>query len=175
MRILPPLLLVALIAVTQETLAEQRTEFSGSSPAWLQAVGKLRVPGSRVENGYRRHKREDCSGTLVSRSPDSQSADIVVTPSRFEGFGLTALEAMSLSKPVIASTAGGLPEVLGETGCLVKVGDVAALANAILELAENPDLRACMGKAARARAEAEFSLPHVTGQLIAIYASLVSE
>lgn len=102
-------------------------------------------------------------------------ADIVVTPSRFEGFGLTALEAMSLSKPVIASTAGGLPEVLGETGRLVNIGDVAALADAILELAEDPELRTRMGKAARARAEAEFSLPQVTGQLIAIYDRLVSE
>lgn len=102
-------------------------------------------------------------------------ADIVVTPSRFEGFGLTALEAMSMSKPVIASTAGGLPEVLGETGRLVNIGDEVALADAILELAENSELRARMGKAARARAMAKFSLPKVTSQLIAVYDSLLSE
>lgn len=97
------------------------------------------------------------------------TADIIIIPSRFEGFGLTALEAMSLSKPVIASTAGGLPEVLGETGRLVPVGDVAALAEAILELSDNPDLRDSMGHAARARAEKEFSLPNITAQLIKIY------
>lgn len=97
------------------------------------------------------------------------TADIVVIPSRFEGFGLTALEAMSLSKPVIASTAGGLPEVLGETGRLVPVGDVGAIADTLLELAEDPDLRETMGRVARARAAARFSLPAITTQLIRIY------
>lgn len=101
------------------------------------------------------------------------SADIIVVPSRFEGFGLTALEAMSLSKPVIASTAGGLPEVLGDTGCLVAAGDVAAITDAILELTGDPDLRYIMGHVARARAEAEFSLPAIAARLDRIYAALV--
>lgn len=101
-------------------------------------------------------------------------ADIVVVPSRFEGFGLTALEAMALSKPVIASTAGGLPEVLGDTGRLVAVGDVAAIADAILELASDRSLRETLGRAARERAEAEFGLPSITARLIRTYESLVS-
>jgi glycosyltransferase involved in cell wall biosynthesis len=102
-------------------------------------------------------------------------ADIVITPSRFEGFGLTALEAMSMSKPVIASTAGGLPEVLGETGRLIRVGDVAALAHAILELAEDSDLRSRLGKSARQRAETKFNLPQTTRKLVAIYEGLASD
>lgn len=100
-------------------------------------------------------------------------ADIVTVPSRFEGFGLTALEAMALSKPVIASTAGGLPEVLGKTGRLVAPGDSAALAEAIYELATEPELRAAMGRAARARAEAEFALPAIAARLVRTYAKLV--
>lgn len=103
------------------------------------------------------------------------TADIVVTPSRFEGFGLTALEAMGLSKPVIASKAGGLPEVLGDTGRLVEIGDVQALSDAILELAEAPELRKALGKAARARAEAHFSLPAIAAQLVGIYGALVGD
>lgn len=101
------------------------------------------------------------------------SADIVVVPSRFEGFGLTALEAMSLSKPVIASTAGGLPEVLGDTGRLVAPGDVAAIAEAILELAVDQCLRESMGQEARARAEKKFGLSEIAVRLIRIYTSLV--
>lgn len=101
------------------------------------------------------------------------SADIVIVPSRFEGFGLTALEAMSLSKPVIASTAGGLPEVLGQAGRLVAVGDVAAIAGAILELATDAALRDRMGRAARARAEAEFALPSIAERLVRMYADLL--
>lgn len=102
-------------------------------------------------------------------------ADIVVVPSRYEGFGLTALEAMSLSKPVIASKAGGLPEVMGETGRLVETGDVGAISDAILELANNPGLRETLGKAARTRAEEKFSLPAIAAQLIEIYERLASK
>ncbi len=102
-------------------------------------------------------------------------ADIVVVPSRYEGFGLTALEAMSLSKPVIASKAGGLPEVMGETGRLVETGDVGAISNAILELANDPGLREVMGKNARARAEEKFSLPAIAAQLIELYERLTSK
>ncbi|MFZ5965188.1 glycosyltransferase family 4 protein [Thalassococcus sp. BH17M4-6] len=102
------------------------------------------------------------------------TADIIVIPSLYEGFGLTALEAMSLSKPVIASTAGGLPEVMGNTGRLVPVGDVDGLAQAILELADDPGLRETMGKTARARAEAEFALPAIAAQLIKIYEAAIT-
>jgi glycosyltransferase involved in cell wall biosynthesis len=99
-------------------------------------------------------------------------ADLVVVPSRFEGFGLTALEAMSLSKPVIASSAGGLPEVVGQAGRLVPPADPGAIAEAILQLAGDEALRDSLGKAARARAEAVFSLPVIAGQLIEIYETL---
>lgn len=101
------------------------------------------------------------------------TADIVVVPSRYEGFGMTALEAMSLSKPVIASTAGGLPEVLGDTGRLIEPGDVDAIASAILELAGDRSLRDTMGQAARARAESEFGLNAIAGHLIKTYEALV--
>lgn len=101
------------------------------------------------------------------------TADIVVVPSRFEGFGLTALEAMSMSKPVIASTAGGLPEVLGGTGRLVPVGDLQAIASAIAELASDPDTRAALGTSARARAEANFGCEAITSHLIETYAALL--
>lgn len=101
-------------------------------------------------------------------------ADIVVVPSRFEGFGLTALEAMALSKPVIASTAGGLSEVLGDTGRLVAAGDSVAIAEAILELAVDADRRDSMGRTARARAEAEFGLPDIGARLIRIYEALAA-
>jgi glycosyltransferase involved in cell wall biosynthesis len=57
------------------------------------------------------------------------ACDVVVMPSRWEGFGLVAIEAMRLSKPVIASTVGGLPEIIAdrETGILFPSGDAEAL------------------------------------------------
>ena len=97
------------------------------------------------------------------------TADIVVVPSRYEGFGLTALEAMALSKPVIATTAGGLPEVLGKTGLLVPVGDAAALAGALADLMDSPSSRMDLGAAGGARASAEFGLSETATRLIDLY------
>ncbi|MFN6980081.1 MAG: glycosyltransferase family 4 protein, partial [Gemmobacter sp.] len=73
--------------------------------------------------------------------------DIYVQPSRAEAFGLGVAEAMAAGRPVIASRAGGLPELVaeGETGLLVPPGDPAALAAAIGRLAGDGGLRAAMG------------------------------
>ncbi|WP_182482331.1 glycosyltransferase family 4 protein [Henriciella barbarensis] len=132
---------------------------------------EARITANRLED------RTSITGWLTHREllTTVATADIVVIPSRFEGFGLTALEAMSLSKPVIASKAGGLPELMGDTGRLVPIGDKGALTDAILEIADDPVLRGAMGRAARSRAEAHFSLPTIASELIEIYESLTSE
>lgn len=103
------------------------------------------------------------------------AADLVVVPSRFEGFGLTALEAIALGRPVIATTAGGLPEVIehGVSGWLVPPQDPAALAQAIARLMDDAPLRQRLGDAGRERAQARFSLPVLTGQLREIYQRVV--
>lgn len=68
-----------LTALALPVLAEQRLAYSEVSPGWLRAVGKLQVPGSQVVDGRRRHRREDCSATLVAPSSDSARADTVIT------------------------------------------------------------------------------------------------
>jgi spore coat protein SA len=85
------------------------------------------------------------------------ASDIVVVPSVVqEAFGLVVCEAMAAGKPVIASSVGGIPEVVihGHSGLLVPAGDVGALARAMLRLASDRDLREAMGRAARERARA---------------------
>jgi glycosyltransferase involved in cell wall biosynthesis len=71
-----------------------------------------------------------------------------------EGFGIPAAEAMGCGIPVVASDAGGLPEVVehGVTGYVVPKGNVEALTEAIGKLLADPALRETMGKAARERA-----------------------
>jgi glycosyltransferase involved in cell wall biosynthesis len=100
-----------------------------------------------------------------------QAADLVVVPSRFEGFGLTALEAMALGRPVLATMAGGLPEVIAhaETGWLVPPQDPARLAQAIVQLMDDAPLRQRLGAAGRLRAQQHFSLSTVTARLRDIY------
>lgn len=104
------------------------------------------------------------TGALSHREMLGQiaAADLVVVPSRAEGFGLVALEAMALGKPVIASRVGGLPDVLGDCGLLVPGSDPQALAQAIGTLIADPDRRAALARGARARAATFAVTPVVT-------------
>lgn len=58
--------------------SDSRLRYSGDAPPWLRAVGQLRVPGSRYQDGRREHFLEDCSATLVARSP-GRRADTIIT------------------------------------------------------------------------------------------------
>ncbi|WP_409492463.1 glycosyltransferase family 4 protein [Amycolatopsis sp. cmx-11-12] len=70
------------------------------------------------------------------------SAEIACVPSLFEGFSLPAAEAMACGTPVVATTGGALPEVVGDAGILVPPGDVPALAEAIIKVLGDDHLRA---------------------------------
>jgi glycosyltransferase involved in cell wall biosynthesis len=77
-------------------------------------------------------------------------------PSRFEGFGFPALEAMACGTAVIASTAGALPEIVGSAGILLSPDDAGAWSQAMLELASDPALQGRLIAAGSARS-ADFS------------------
>jgi glycosyltransferase involved in cell wall biosynthesis len=92
-------------------------------------------------------------------------ADVVVVPSRYESFGLTAVEAMMLRKPVVATNVGGLQEIVyhGETGVLTDIRDGSfGLYQGMKPLADNPPLRQTMGETALTHARREFDLDRVT-------------
>jgi N-acetyl-alpha-D-glucosaminyl L-malate synthase BshA len=88
-----------------------------------------------------------------------QAADVFVLPSFTESFGLSALEALSSGVPVVASRAGGLPEVVrdGEDGFLLPVGDVEGMAAAVGRILDDAEIARRMGDAARTGAVARFS------------------
>ncbi|HVM39915.1 MAG TPA: glycosyltransferase family 1 protein [Acidimicrobiia bacterium] len=85
-----------------------------------------------------------------------RSADALVYPSHYEGFGLPALEAMARGCPVVTSATTSLPEVVGDAGILVPPGRADHLAAAVDGLLDNDDLRARLAEAGPARA-AEFT------------------
>ncbi len=101
-----------------------------------------------------------------------RSADLAVFPSRWEeAFGLVVAEAMACGTPVVASDAGGIPEVIGRdsrVGLVFRNGNVDDLEREIRYLIMDPEMRARMGQAARERAEREFSI----GRMVEEYASL---
>jgi glycosyltransferase involved in cell wall biosynthesis len=96
---------------------------------------------------------------------------VFVMPSYYETFGISCLEAMAFGLPVVATRAGGLPEVVedGVTGLLVPPGDTHALAEAIGRLLRDPDLRRRLGEAGRERVLARFTAEHVVKEMIPVY------
>jgi len=103
------------------------------------------------------------------------AADVMVMPSRQEGLGVAALEAMAVGLPVIASRVGGLPEAVqdGETGLLVPTGDPAALAAAIGRLAADPMLARRLGAQGATRVRTRFTMAGMADATLAIYRHLV--
>ena len=85
--------------------------------------------------------------------------DVFVMPSLEEGFPIAALDAMAAGLPVVATSVGGVPELIedGKTGCLVPPRDAEALASRLRLLLCNPELRVSMGAAAYARVRDHFS------------------
>lgn len=101
--------------------------------------------------------------------------DVFWMPSRSEGFGLSALEAMARGCPVVAAEVGGLPELLADGACgpLVPADDPQALAERTAGLLERPDEWERMSRAARARA-AEFSMDRYTELMNGLYDKVCS-
>ncbi len=98
-------------------------------------------------------------------------ADVYVLPSSLEGFGMTAGEAMSCGKSVVASRVGSLPEVVadGETGFLVPLSDRKGFAEQVVRLLQNEPLARQFGEAGRRRVDALFRWEMVAKRLVNLY------
>lgn len=159
----------------------------------LQAFAKARrrYPQSRlviVGDGPRRRRLEAQAERLALTdsviftgwADDASSLmpafDMVVAPSRWEGFGLIILEAMGRGRPVIASRAGAFPEIVadGETGLLVPSESPDALADAMESLLGAPDRAADMGRAGKARLAETFSVGKMVDATLRVYEQTTS-
>ena len=101
-----------------------------------------------------------------------------VFPSLYEGFGFPAGEAMACGLPVISSSAGALPEVVGpdgEAGVLVPPANADALAAALKRVMADEELRRRMGAAARRRVETHFTWEQAGKQTVAVYEELIAD
>ncbi|MGZ9258411.1 MAG: glycosyltransferase family 4 protein [Candidatus Binatia bacterium] len=104
-----------------------------------------------------------------------RSIDIFVMPSLFEGLGVAALEAMAAGKPVVATRVGGLAESVldGQTGLLVAPRDGRAIADAVAQLVNDPQLLHRMGAQGRQRVVEHFTLTQMAVQNEAYYYELL--
>ena len=101
--------------------------------------------------------------------------DLLVHPARREGMGVAVLQAMSAGVPVVASSVGGIIDVIQNEvqGLLVEPDNPTALAAALQRLLADPELRNRLGTAGRVRVEARFSISRMTAGYLAVYGSVL--
>ncbi len=143
------------------------TDDAGPLPSYgLKLVRKLNLDGLVHFTG-----RLTCEELVQHYS----AAQIAVVPSVYEGFGLPAAEAMSCGTPVIASTGGALPEVVGDAGILVPSGRADALAAAIRQLLNDEQAQQRMREAGRKRVEAKFNWEQAARKTLEVYQEVITE
>ena len=153
----------------------------GAEPARLLIVGEGKGSSFKedlVEMIEKLHlsKRVVFAGHQDDPASYLAAIDVLVMPSRTEGFGRSAVEAMAMAKPVIASDIGTLPEIVmdGLTGCVFPNGDVDALADKMNELAASQRKRKTLGRTGRSLAEGRFDLKIMISRLQSIYGVLLA-
>ena len=126
-------------------------------------IKHLRLDQHVVLTGF----RNDMLGVL-------KGLDLFVMSSLAEGLGTALLDAMALGRPIVATRAGGIPEVVvhGETGLLVPPRDAAALAAAVLDLLRDPTRSRRYAAAGLARVRDRFSVDRMVEETLAVYAGL---
>jgi len=167
------------LAFLLEALAKLRTELP---EAHLVVIGRPKTDSRATQTiadlGLSDHV-EFITGVSDQRIVDLYSeAQVAVVPSLYEGFSLPAIEAMSCGAPLVASTGGALPEVVGadgETALHVPPGDVDALVDKVGYVLRHPEIRSTIGAAGRERVHDNFSWRITAERTVAEYRALLDE
>lgn len=162
-------LLDAVARVSEHHDVTLRVVGDGSMRAMLERRAATLGIGDRVrfdgfvERGVLARRFAACDAFVLPAAVDAKG-DV-------EGLGVVLIEALGHGRPVIASAAGGIVDIVrdGETGLLVPPGDVDALARAIREYIENPALARRLAEAGREHVRRTFSWPVIIGRLIELY------
>lgn len=142
----------------------------------LALCGPLRGEGTDIRNRVRAHPLGD-RVRVPGAVPDADlpalyaGCQLFVYPSRYEGFGLQAIEAMAAGAPVVSSDGGALPETVGEAGVLFPAGDVSACARAVQALLADADQRERLRRLGRERAQ-RFRWDRVVTRYLELYREL---
>jgi glycosyltransferase involved in cell wall biosynthesis len=139
--------------------------------------GSLR---SDLEQRIRKHgltNRFFLPGFQPSAERLTGALDVFVMPSVMEGLGTSLLDAMAAGVPVVASRAGGIPEVVedGETGLLAKPGDPESLAAAVERMLDDNSLAQGAARRAREKVSREFTVRRMVEKTVDVYEKLLSE
>src|SRR5215212_6752140 len=160
-----PLVLIDAFARVRETLANTSLQIAGIGPeeqsVRMRATELGLLDACELRGAYKSPREKNAF---------MQELDVFILPTLAEGTPNSIIEAMAHGLPVIASAVGGIPDlVTRESGILVPPGDPTALANAMILLASDHELRARLGHEARARYEKLFSPEVVVPMLMDTY------
>ncbi len=165
-----PDLLVEAFAIARRTIPDLRLSLAGSGPMesdLRHRIDELDLTGAVDFPGYLTRAQ------VVDYLSDHH---VLVMPSRMESFGVSALEAASCARPVIASNVGGIPEVVvdGQTGILVAPENIEALAAAIVKMAGDRGLIERMGRAGRQFVTEKYDFEKSLDQMAELYDRLIA-
>jgi glycosyltransferase involved in cell wall biosynthesis len=161
-----------------EALAKLRTE----RDVELVVIGRLKEGGQSARTIERLGLSD--AVTFISGVPEERiielysEAELAIVPSLDEGFSLPAIEAMSCAVPLVATTGGALPEVVGadgDTALVVEPGDSEALAAKIAQALDDPELRARVGANGRQRVIDRWTWRHTAEGTVEQYRALLDE
>jgi glycosyltransferase involved in cell wall biosynthesis len=159
----------------------------------LEAIAELRkerpveltIVGTPMKDGYTEGLIEGLKlGDCVTYTGKIETSDLVrhyssaamlVVPSIYEGFGLPAAEAMACGAPVISTTAGALPEVVGDAGILVPPGDTRAIVQAVSALLDDGSRRRQMGALGKERVARLFNWDNAAKETAEVYREAIEK
>ncbi len=172
-------ILIRAFARVREQLARTDSEHAGRLRLLIVGAGPQRLPLETLAGEL------NVAGvtTFAGGVPHAEVADylhrldVYVAVSRFESFGVAALEASACGLPVVVSNVGGLPEVVvdEETGFVVERESVLATTAAIARLLDAPALRARMGEAGRNHVLAHYDWEKSVDRMEEVYARVLAE
>lgn len=159
-------------------LLEAVAKIRKSRPIHLTVIGQPK-PNGIIENLVAKLGVGDMVH-FTGRIANEEFADyyakstIAVVPSLYEGFGIPAAEAMACGVPLISTSGGALPEVVGDAGIIVPPGDSGALARAIVHLLDSPDDRKKYAQAGLARVNSVFSWKKAAQEVVDVYREAIN-
>jgi glycosyltransferase involved in cell wall biosynthesis len=144
--------------------------------SYIEDVGPLPSYGFKLVRKFNLDGLVHFTGRLTREEMVKRysAAKIAVVPSLYEGFGLPAAEAMACGVPVIATTGGALPEVVGDAGILVPPRNADALAAAIKQLLADKQAQQRMSEAGRKRVREKFSWEQAARKTLEVYQEVLS-
>lgn len=160
-------------------LLEAVAEISTARKIKLVVVGTLRENGD-IEKLITKLGIRECvtfTGRIENDAFVQQyaKASLAIVPSVYEGFGFPAGEAMACGLPVISTTGGALPEVVGDAGILVPPANPKALVNAILRLIDDPELAKKMGRDGYKRVRDRFTWKRAAEMTVEAYRETIRD